>query len=104
MEIRTGDEALHLVLAHDVDAERIPDLFVELVRSAAGGHDGELTGPGAIESQLVVAQMLHELDAVVYPFGLEALEVEATTRFLGVDLAREVDEFGKRASDLQEVD
>lgn len=36
----TDDEALHLVLAQNINTEGIPDFVVEFVGTSAGGHDG----------------------------------------------------------------
>lgn len=49
---------------------------------------------------MLVAQQLHELDAVINAIRLEVLEVEATARVCGIDLAGKVDELDKRAANL----
>lgn len=49
---------------------------------------------------MLVAQQLHEFDAVINAIRLEVLEVEATARVCGIDLARKVDELDKRAANL----
>jgi hypothetical protein len=97
----TYDQALHLILSHDIHTQRIANLIVELVCSSARGHDGQLAGLGAVARQLLVAQVAHELDAVVDAVRLEAEEVEATAGLGRVGFAGEVDEFGEGAADLE---
>lgn len=99
--VLTDDEALHLVLPQHVDAQRLAELVVEHVRAAARGHDAQLARLRAVELQLLVAEALHELDAVVDAVRLEALEVEAAAGLRRVRLAGEVDELDERAANLR---
>lgn len=97
---RTYDEAFHLVFAYDFDAQCFPDLVVKLESTPSRGHDTEVVRGGTIEAAVVGLQLAHELDARVYPVGLELEEVQAAADGALVGLAGEVDELGERASDL----
>lgn len=97
---RTDNEAFHLVLAQHVHAQSVADLVVEFVGAASRGHDAQLAGAGAVELEVLVPEVLHELYAVVDAVCLKALEVEAATGLGRVGLAREVDELDERAADL----
>lgn len=86
----TYHQAFHLLLAQHIYTKCLANLVVELVRPASRGHDTQLPRMRSVAHELGVAQVLHELDAVVDPVGLEVLEVEAAAGIGGIDLAREV--------------
>lgn len=76
----TDDETLHLVFPQHVHPQCLSDLVVELVSASTCRHNAELPWVGTIQGRLLVPQVFHKLDAVVYPIGLEALEVESSAR------------------------
>lgn len=82
-ELEALDEALHLVLAADVDVQRAAEELVEAVCTAARRHDLHAT-PHLVERHAVhlrgaLDECLDERDACVDVVRLEALEVERAT-------------------------
>lgn len=88
----TDNEALHLLFAQDIHTQNVAHLIVELECATTRRHDAQGVWLGAIECLLLVLQVAHELDAVVYAIRFEIEEVEAATRLLGAGLAGEIDQ------------
>lgn len=68
--------------------------------AASGGHDTQVFWLGAIESQLIVFEVSHELDTIIDTIGLEGMEVKPSTGLGRMRLTREVDELGQRTTNL----
>ena len=88
----TDNQTLHFVFAEDIHFKSIANFIIELERATTRGHDAQLARLRAILFQLLVAQVPHKLDAVVYAVSFEDLKIEPAAGVRRVCFTGEVDE------------
>jgi len=97
----TFNQTLHLILPPDLDAEHLGDPVVVLESTAPRRQNAQLFGLGAM-LLLVGLQFAHKLDAGIDALRLKLEEVQPATERVVARFAREVDELGQRASNLDD--
>jgi predicted NUDIX family NTP pyrophosphohydrolase len=60
--------------------------------AASRSHNTQICRSRAVESQLVVFEVSHKLDAIINAIRLEGMEVESPSGFGRMRFTREVDE------------
>ena len=104
IEEHTSDQTLHLVLPLNVHVQSALQLVVIQVGTTPRSHDAQfILRRGTVELPVLLVQLPDELDAQVYPMGLEVDEVQPAAIIRRVQLAREINQFGQRSANLSSI-